>query len=112
MLTITFSQCTKLELDEQSKQALLMPIIPRLRFYEGILLTYKNGEFTTLDEHFLLVAQSLRRRGALNELRFVSVCNCNDYTKQKKLYITVDQEGDMIDDCHHGFFSQRLKLLR
>lgn len=112
MIEIYFTQCdTKFQLGCYMKELALMPILPRLERYEEMLREIGDDmTYYTMDEHFLLVAQWLRRTGVIKHLEFVSVCACYGPRKEKR--IVIDDEGDFTDDCHHGFFPQRLKYLR
>lgn len=40
----------------------------------------------------------------------MSVCECGDDMECRE--VMVDEEGDLTEDVHHGFFCERLKFLR
>jgi hypothetical protein len=116
VITITFTQCAeKVTPDPFSAEMMMWAVIPRIRMYEETLLSVEfegGGQFTTLDELFLLVAQKLKREGKLKEVRFESLCTCKGETEFA--FFDLDKEGDfpMGEYIHHGFFPQRLSLLR
>lgn len=116
MITIRFTQCARdFELDDFSKEMTLWPVIPRVELYKKVLLDHaplrRDTEFSTLDELFILVAQKLHRDGRI-KVKFVSVCGCFPVVFDNEREIALDEEGDMLEDPHHGFFGQRLPLLR
>lgn len=89
-----------------------VPIIPRCEYYEYLLLASKEtGNFiSTLDEHVLLIAQYLKRTKKIKDLEFRCICDCSGVRECK--IINLDEDGDIIDEIPHGFFSQRLQYLR
>lgn len=110
-LTIHFSQCGLPHrfFHEHKYVSKDLPVEFLCRNYEACLLdgTFKD-EIATYDEHLLLIAQYLKRRGKL-DVKFVSHCNCGGKTDER--VIELDEQGDFTDDPHHGFFGQRLKYL-
>lgn len=116
MATIKFTQChPDFDMDHMSRMGNEMPVQIRGMYYEFLLRDNPDGVFSTIDEHFLLVAQYLKRKGELKNLTLISVCGCGDNflgDKTDERVIEIDSEGDMSGDCHHGFFPQRLKYLR
>ncbi len=120
MITVTFSQELPLELDSLSEMALLMPIIPRCGFYKKWVTAPQvylpNGHhFFTYDEHLILAVQWAVRKGILplDEVWLFEVwlSSANGGTRMTTARL-LDAEGDFVDDCHGGFFSQRLEFLR
>lgn len=117
MITIYFTQCDKdFKHDDFCEEMALWPIIPRCQKYEEVLLEVEadgNGIFFTLDEHFILIAQYLKRHGKIEDLTLVSVCSCRlADMPTKDITILTDDEGDFTESPHHGFFIQRLPYLR
>ena len=109
MITIKFAQCgNDFKQDDVSIRATLMPILTRIKFYEEIL-EKGNGEFCTLDEHMILIAQYLKRNNKIN-VKFVEVCWCDGIKKEKECII--DKDGDFVENNRHGLFNTRLKYLR
>ena len=82
----------------------------RVEWYEKELLNGERQIWYTLDENLILIAQYLKRKGQLKYLSFISSCNCGPRYEARR--ISIDDEGDMVDDPHHGFFNQRLRYLR
>lgn len=108
MAKITFTQCARdFDMDIHSHKLYLLPVIDRIREYKLLLVQKPEGNFFTIDELFLLVAQQMKRAGVLSVLQFVSICR-----DSPPIFIETDDEGDMLGDPHHGFFTQRLELLR
>lgn len=116
MITIRFTQCAVKEFHVTllCRDAETLPIIPRCEFYEKALHDAAQDDrdafFGTHDEHLILIAQCLKRKGVIKDLTLVSVCSCNG--KYDERVIPIDDEGDCTEDAHHGFFPQRLKYLR
>ena len=111
MITIQFSQCMILNCDAASEEAMKWPVIPRLKLYETAL-TYDDETYTTYDELFILLAQKLHREGKI-KCKLISVCHCeNTQLPDRERIINLDEDGDMLEDPHHGFFPQRLPLLQ
>ena len=139
MLTINFSQCSRIGfLDVQHWQETPLPqtiysIVPRDRIgtmpIKDVLNTYRRWfnayaavfrdlnrchyeNIYTYDEHLILMAQKYVRDHLIDckDIELVSWCACDG--KYKSLVIKLDEEGDLLDDMHHGFFSQRLEFLR
>lgn len=107
MITIKFNQCgTSFQLDEVSNKANLMPIFARNDFYEQILLS-GNGDYSTIDEHMILVAQHLVRTNKIKDVKIIEVCGCN----KTQFEAMIDKEGDL-PELAHSFFTTRLKYLR
>lgn len=118
MITVYFTQCDPLfRADAYYHRNIVQPINERLKEYERFFnyctdsfgLKEINFATYTLDELFLLIAQSYKRKGIIKNIEFVSCCRCNVYEEK---VIPLDDQGDMLVDPHHGFFSQRLKYLR
>lgn len=113
MIIISFTQCdVRFSQDAFCESMSCLAIEPRLKCYENVLV--KPDEITyswhTLDEHFLLVAQWMKRRGIIKALTFVSHCHCDG--RHDIRVIPTDEQGDMVGEPHHGFFAHRLKYLR
>lgn len=87
------------------------PIHHRCEFYEALFVEHSNCVYYTTDENMILVAQWLKRTGAISRLQLVSVELCPDGSRYGHA-IEVDEEGDICDDVPLGFFTQRLKYLR
>lgn len=113
-IRINYTECWKGFVEDHfCREAMLLPVIPRIEVYKKRLQSTTGdfeglAEFFTIDEIFLLVAQKFCRE-KLYDLDLMSICDCKGLGQR---LIRVDDEGDMIDDPHHGFFSQRLDLLR
>jgi hypothetical protein len=106
---IRFTQCCNdFRQDNISEQAIRLPILPRMDFYRQMLARFPHNDFATMDENMILVAQWMKRQGILKELTLISVC-CDEGAER---VIETDAEGDMLNDPHHGFFTQRLEYLR
>jgi hypothetical protein len=53
MATIRFTQCCNdFAQDAHSEQASKLPILPRMDFYNTILLRFPHNDFATMDENF------------------------------------------------------------
>ena len=64
-----------------------------------------------MDEHAILIAQWLKRNKEIENLNLVDVCNCSGELIKRTL--TIDNQGDIIEDpIHTPFFGHRLKYLR
>lgn len=117
MITIHFTQCdSRLPMDEFHRRAMTLPVIPRIEYYFKLLrvAAYDHEEesnFSTTDELLLLVAQKLVRDDEL-DIQFKSYCGCPNSHHFSTTTIKLSNDGDMIQDPHHGFFPQRLPLLR
>lgn len=92
-------------------RAVQLPVYPRCSLYEGLLAENPSGVFWTTDENLVLVAQWLRRTGAIARLQLVSVEAGTDGLRYART-IEVDEEGDFSEDVPLGFFTQRMKYLR
>jgi hypothetical protein len=107
MPTIRFTQCSNdFALDTISEEASRLPVLPRMDYYIQVLQRFP--EFSTIDENMILVAQWMKRQGIIKDLTLISVC-CH---AGEERVIETDADGDMLNDPHHGFFSQRLTYLR
>ena len=107
MITIRFNQCgTSFRQDDISLKASLMPVLERNKFYEELLAT-GVGEYSTLDEHMILIAQWLKRNKKIDKVKLIEVCSCDGIEVEGML----DEEGNLPDLCH-VFFNTRLKYLR
>jgi len=88
-------------MDEFHRQAMTLPVIPRIEFYFKSLRDAACGpeeepNLSTTDELLLLVAQKLVRDGEF-EVQFKSHCNCYG-RRSSVLKIELDDDGDMIQD--------------
>jgi len=107
LITIRFAQCgDSFKQDEISMCASALPLFERNKFYED-LLSNGHGEYSTLDEHMILIAQHLKRKKKLSNVKLVEVCNCKHTEAEGML----DEEGDLPELCH-PFFTTRLQYLR
>lgn len=112
MIKIRFSQCGFLKQDAFSQDCSQMPVYVRSTEYACHLLEVSDQELTTYDELLILIAQYLVRKKVLKkeDITLVSICHCSG--EKKELTINLDDEGDMLGDPHHGFFTYRLQYLR
>lgn len=86
------------------------PVQYRCREYEQILTEHPDGVYYTVDEHFVLVALWMRRKGLLERLSLVS-CEISEQGAGLVQSLEVDDEGEISDDVRGGFFTQRMKYL-
>lgn len=114
---IYFSECVdvsqvKVLLPEMHIVPCSMPIIPRIEYYKSVLCdsNSNNKALFTVDEHLLLIAGWMKRNKKIVKLKFNSLCMCEGHLKER--VIDVDEDGDLTDNPHHGFFNQRLDFLR
>lgn len=121
MITLHFSECCAVPAAggkvyiERPERALYCG-----KHYERILNNANAGlkcssncvEMYTYDELCVLVAQYLKRTKGI-DIQLVSWCQCWEPDEPPaSISITLDADGSMNDDPHHGFFRQRMKYLR
>lgn len=110
-MEIYFTQCDPhFEICERTRIAMTKPVNVRLEYYQNQIL-FGNGDqvWFTVDELLILCVQYWVRNKILKEVvKFHSVCMHDHRT----ITLTLDEQGDFTEEMHHGFFSQRLELLR
>lgn len=123
MITIHFSQCSQFStyVDSDYTMEYIHPLIPldsigrlpmhiKMKYWLMLLTNLKdNSVYYTYDEHVLLIAQKLHREKK-KQFAFVDTCECSGGFRIRT--INLDDEGDIIDDTFHPFFTERLSLLR
>lgn len=110
MLTLHYSECCLIGDDILE---IIPPVLAMQRgpHYEQVLRSASpQAVYKTYDELCLLVAQYLRRKEKL-PVQLVAWCNCRGQQLRQRA-IPLDDDGDMVENPFHGFFSQRLPYLR